>query len=147
LLLQCPKYYSFIASDLGSDEEMIRQFLVRLRNQFEYYQSVTGRSQLDFAIDYERVWRVYSLTVIRHQYDDVKDVRQYEQMYDNIDDYKRGYIRAPTLDSLGLEFAEIDPNKFRLRVEETNNLIEMYRKLDKHRKVVNYAMVANGDNV
>lgn len=146
-LLQCPKYYAFIASDLGSDDEMIRQFLVRLRNQFEYYHSVTGGSQLDFAIDYERVWRVYSLSIIKHQYDDIKSVRQYEQMYDNVDDFKRGYIRAPTLDSLGLDFAETDPNKFRQRVDETNNLIEMYRKLDKHRKVVNYAMVANGDNV
>ena len=106
---------------------------VRIRNAIVRYKNLTGRNEIDFARDYQRVWNCFKTTLYKLQMFD-KSIKMSEK-YDNISDLKtkkneNGFISN---DSLAY-FVErernycCDVNKFALNRCLTANLTNLYYK-------------------
>lgn len=136
--------------DYSVEDEL--RIYTRLENAYQRYHDLTGLGRFDYAIDYERVWSVHSSVVIRGVYEQVRDVFEWPQFYDNANDYVTGVVRSLSLDSLGSigifrDSFQVQPNYMRHRVMLRNRLEPLYYKLCKQKIVTNIALSAQGFDV
>lgn len=104
---------------------------VRIRNAIERYKSLTGRNEIDFAQDYQRVWNCFKTTLYKLQMAN-KDIKMSEK-YDNISELKteknaNGFIENDSLSKFVERdnFYCCDVNKFVLNRHLTSNLTQLY---------------------
>lgn len=145
-LLQRPSRLFEFRRELDYSDDDLHRLSIRLAHCLHYYLNVTGRSPLDYANDYLKVWRVRSSYCLRHSFDDVKPI-DFGAFYENINEYVCGHVRSFSLDECNLSYYVEDPNEQPWRVKMTNNLLDLYIKMQKQRKVTNEAMSQTGRNV
>lgn len=133
--------------DYSPDDE--RSIFIALTNAFSRWQSETGLSKFDYALEYCRVWVIHNSTVLRGTFDLVRDIFDWYGYYDNASDYVNGLVRSLSLDGLPLQRYnyQINPNDCKHRVMLQNRLEPLYHKLCKQKMVTNACMAASGLDV
>ena len=145
LLLHPSRLYE-LSKDLDYSVEDIHKIVVRLKHCKDYYKKVTLKSDFDYAIDFERVWRCRSSYVLRHSYDNLEPI-DFGSYYDNLGEWFFGLVKNDTLPDCVLHNFIIDPNKLPRRLSETAYLTDLYYKKQKTKKVLNTAMHMQGHYV
>lgn len=120
--------------DIVYDDKTCISILTRLDNCYKKYHRLTGKSRFDYAYDYMRVWNARNTYVLKHSYDNVVDFKDF---YENISDYHFGIVRSLSLDDLDLTDFQLNPNLRSDIVINTTNLLKLYEKKDKCKKVNN----------
>lgn len=115
---------------------------VNLQNAYQRFYNECGLSRMDYAIYYDKIWRLHSSLLLK---DSHKDVLDYGDFYTNSNDYVNGFVHAPTLD--GVDCFVLNPNELSDVVQSSQRLTTLFYKLDKQKKVTNYCMTNNGHNV
>ena len=128
------------------DIEQARKVAISLDNAFEYYHAITGRSRLDYAIDFVNTWNCYRSTCYRLFMEDAAQTN-FVDAYDNLKDYVTGNVRSLSLDDYPLQITSLDPNLMHRNVEKHMRLLQTYELKKKTRKVVNYCMARCGHYV
>lgn len=118
------------------------QIFVRLDNAYRYFHRISGLSRYDFVYYFLAAWRLHSLTIFKDSYEDVED---FSNFYENALEFVNGQVSAPTL-SLDVDY-QLDPDKRKDILEKHCNMVDLYYKLDKEKKVVNYSMSHRGHHV
>ena len=134
-----------LSLDYSPDDE--RSIFVALTNAFSRWQSETGLSRYDYALEYCRVWSIHSSTVLRGSFDLVRDVFDWYSYYDNASDYVSGLVRSWSLDGLAMlerSNYQINPNDCKHRVMLQNRLEPLFNKLCKQKNVTNVCMAESG---
>lgn len=113
------------------------QIYVMLDNAFYRFRSITGLNRYDFMYYYIRCWNVHSSNVFKDSFDIINEVSDFSDFYENAVELVNGFVSSPTLPDL--EF-QLNPDD-RIDVKTKHaNMIDIYHKLDKSKKVVNYCM-------
>lgn len=127
------------------DESDMRKFAVRQQHAFEYYNSVTGGTRIDYALSYVRVWQSYFKTVLQKSYDIVLYPSDWLSFYDNggmlnhvswspnLTDYLDKFVG-------GNYHFEENPNSVLGNVEFDSYMSDLYRLKSKQKDVTNYVM-------
>lgn len=118
--------------------EQIVQFKSLLARKAKFVEKY-GISRADFGLIASEIWSIRKSNIIRRQYDDIKTVEQYFQLYDNIAEFFDGGVHSPTLYPFIWKppKLELDANKFDFRVQRDNNLTRWYDLYDKSKKIRN----------
>lgn len=115
------------------DDSDFNQFLTRLVHAYRDYYKVTGRTPLDYAIDFCEVWNCYFSQILIDSYKD-KDGEvktDYSNHYENVSDVLFGIVHTD-LDVSGFQ---VDPNARSDVVNSTARFRDVYYKLNKSRKI------------
>lgn len=117
---------------------------VSLENAFRRFNRITNLNRFDYAYYYVNAWTLSALTSLKDSLVGVETFEEWNDFYLNALDGFYDPSICPTLDVSSLQ---LNPNQRSDAVEKNNHFLELYQKLDKSRKVVNYVMSANGHNV
>lgn len=133
-----------VKSKIEYNDDDIHKICVRLNHAFYYYQSVTGGNRFDFAIDYEKTWRLYRSTVYRLFMEDYTVPACYK--YDNLchrpnPDVDFVFRLGCSQDSQRLI---LNPNEFPQNINSTLRMSTYFDKYVKQKFVTNVALNANG---
>lgn len=121
---------------------------VSLENAYQRVSKALGINRFDYALLYERVWSLLSLTCLRLSLQGVLLPEDWKDFYSNGAEIVQNPDIASTLtDIVPLEKIQTDPNKLRDVVEKTSRFSDLFSKLDKRRKVTNLVMAHEGYNV
>lgn len=137
-----PQMLALYARKLSYSSEDIKVNQARLRLAVQRAVD-SGIDPVEYSFAYSRIWTLRSSQVLRRSYEEIKNVTHYFQLYDNIADYFRGDVLAPTLDDCmfvcpsDFHF-ETDYNKFDMVVEKSRVLSSAYDIYSKDRKVRNH---------
>lgn len=125
-----PPLYKYSAHDTYS-------IFVRLNNAYEYFHKKTGLGRHDYAHYYLNAWNIHSSDVIKHSFDDLTfDDLAYH--YENINDVLNGTLSSDLKD-YNLDYCK-NPNDRLDVVSRSNIMTDLFYKLDKEKRVVNYCM-------
>lgn len=100
-----------------------------------------------YPLYYESVWTQYQSMCLKHSFDDIQSISDFYDFYDNISDVVNGRLKTDLRYLLDLSKCQLNPNARNFLVAKTTRLNELYYKMDKNRKIVNYAMSHSGYNV
>lgn len=117
-----------------------------MSNAYKYYKLVTGKSIVDYAIDFQRAWTIYASNVLKRFYDDTS-LATYER-YDNLYEVENGSVRSDLIDYINsMGCVPLDPNEFPCFRSSTQNMSSWFDLYDKNRKLTNQIMSDNGHYV
>lgn len=121
---------------------------VSLENAYQRVHKALGINRFDYALLYERVWSLLSLTCLRLSLQGVLFLEDWKDFYYNGADIVHDpYLSLSLTDCVPVEDIQTNPNKLRDVVEKTSRFSDLYSKLDKRRKVTNLVMAHEGYNV
>lgn len=113
------------------------QIYVRLENCYQRFHSETGLSRFDYAFYYERVYSLYHSMILKCLHENVELIDDYADFYDNAFEVVANPSLSPTLSNLNLT---ADPNRRKFIVAQTDRNNSLFYRMDKQRKVTNFAM-------
>lgn len=126
----------------------VREWTVLLSNIFSRFHRELGWSLERFECEYSdlyiSVWNQLKSDSLKHSYDDIISVQDFKSFYENISDLDFGLVHS---DLKFDDTFERNPNNRSDVVFRTSLHESLYYKMDKSRKVVNYAMSHSGDFV
>ena len=133
------------SSNIAYNEEDLHEYSVRMRNAIDYYISVTGKTEYDFAIDYVRVWNLFDSTLLHDSFFDSEgNMCNFSYHYENINDLDFGIVHS----DLKVDDTFVrDANLRNDIVIKTHNLYDLYKKMTKNKNIVNLALSESGYNV
>lgn len=120
---------------LTVESEELRKIDIRLTSACDYYMKITGKSQHDYLIDFQRVWTCYKATIFKEHFED-PDIEMYE-LYDNLADVCHQQRFGHIYDDIVRSAKTLNPNEFPSEVRRTVNLTDLFKKKDKSKKVFN----------
>ena len=135
----------FLPVDNLYTREDYRKFVVHLRGCIDDYVRITGRTIYDYAIDYQRVWFERFSFIFRHSYDDIGDLYQFLDFYENSGDYVFNPAIAPTLPDPDTYFYQLDPNKRRSVIKSCSNLTDLYWKKERLKEINSIVLSENDE--
>lgn len=129
--------------ELDYTDEDLHEIQVRLNNCKSYYVDCTGKNVFDYARDFVRVWNCRKSYVLKHSYDDLQP-KDFGYFYDNLNEFMLGKVKNWSLSDLCLQDFELNPNNLPWRNLLTIRLTDLYQKMVKQKKVINFCMNALG---
>ena len=117
---------------------------VRLENCFKRFHAETGLSRYDYAFYYERVYSLYNSLMHKLLHEDINDIDEYLDFYDNGFEVLDNPLLSPTLSNLNLC---ADPNKRKFIVACTDRNNSLFYRMNKQKDVTNYCLSNIGYNV
>lgn len=134
-----------VKTHIDYTREDLHKISVRLQHAFEYYNTVTGRSPMHFAIDYQRVWTAYRSTVYKFFVQDDSVHPLYK--YDNLCHIPRQYLLS-VLESLGYngtQFVTLNCNERPNVKNRTIQMTQWYDRYCKQKEISNFVMSENNE--
>ena len=135
----------FLPKDNLYTREDYRKFIVHLRGCIDDYIRITGRNIYDYAIDYQRVWFERFSFIFRHSYDDIGDLYQFLDFYENAGDYVFNPSIAPTLPDPNVYFYQLNPNKRRSVIKSCSNLTDLFWKKERLKEINSIVLAENDE--
>lgn len=120
------------------------QIYVRLENCYQRFHFETGLSRYDYAFYFERVYSLYSSTLLKCLHEDITSLDNYSDFYDNGFVLLDNPLLSPTLFNLDIT---ADPNQRRFVVANSQKNATLFSRMDKQRKLTNYSLSTLGYNV
>lgn len=139
----CAKYYGHYYRSINRSttlidlEDISNALSVKLTN---WLTSMRHRGYLptDAALLHLQTHKAYKSSMIKHQYDAVKSLDDFAEVYDNTSCLVWHPEISPTLS--GVNIKEYDPNKYESNMSEHNHYMERWHYYDKSRKLNNAVM-------
>lgn len=82
VVLWCPSHLIRFRELLDYSDADLHRIMVSLNNAFARYHAVTGKNRMDFAIDFERVWRCHYHTSNRLLHQGVIDYSEFYEVFE-----------------------------------------------------------------
>ena len=132
---------------LSYTPEQVIQFKSLLSRKRRFAKNF-GLSGDDFGFVASQIWNIRKSNSIKSQFQSIRYVSDYFQLYDNISEFYDLGVKAPTLLPFiwNVSKLETDPNKFTLRVSKTKNLESWFDTYDKSKKVRSHVYSMSHDD-
>lgn len=123
-------------------EQRISAIQTCLQHKLDYALS-RGIDKADYVDTAVGIWTLRASQVLRYMYEEIDDVSNYMQLYDNIKDFYSGDVGSDSLDdimfNLSNDYAyEVNPNHF-IRNKQRHAIMEAaYHSYSKDKKVRNF---------
>lgn len=124
-----------------------RALYVRLINCRNRFINLTGMNEYDFAYFYSNIWNYFSSQHLKDLHKDVQSIYDYVDFYDNTNDLIHDVVQAPTLREISKDLLCSNPNERRLVRKNHDDMVTLFHKRKKIRKVTNLIMSINGHDV
>ena len=85
-------------------------------------------------------------TCLKLSHEQIENYDDYKDYYENANDLVHGLVHSDTLLPLADDMT-LDPNSRQDIIRSSINMLNLYFKLDKQKKVTNYSMSVLGHNV
>lgn len=116
---------------------------VRFSNIFSKFHDELGWTYEKFCIEYpllfEKVWSIYKSMILEDSYNSVISLKDWYDFYENANELVMGVVHSD-LSVFDTSCFVLNPNLRSMVLRKSSHLLDIYYKLDKNRKVVNYAM-------
>lgn len=127
---------------ISLDDDVIQRNITMLKHKLTNAEE-HGVNSYDFALACVSVNNQLSSEHLRDFYSDTLTIKDPLTAYDNIIDYYKSEVDAPTLDfymTLPRESYPVDCNDFPRNIAKHNRLLQLFNLYDKSRKVRNYIL-------
>lgn len=143
--LLCPKRLCRLYNERMSgitylNDDEIYRFCVHIRNCIDRYVNITGKTEFDYVIDYTAFWRLYSSTMIKDSFADVKRIDDLSDHYENINELDLGFVSSDLSYFLGVIQFEYNPLHRKDIISSDYRMSQMYDKCSKTKYIVNAAL-------
>lgn len=154
LILRLPVYlwnklgYSkqkLICPELQYSVDDFRKFVIRLRHALDVYIDITHKTVYDFAIDYQRVWLSRWSYCFKHSFDDIKDISDFSNFYENANEFVDCPSLSPSLPSPSRLNYTLDPNKRLSIIQKDKRLLKQWN-FKRTTKVINSEVLSSVDD-
>lgn len=124
----------------------IPRFAVTFQNAYKRFHALTGMNIHDYIHWYIRAWRAYAASCLKHSFDDVKEVSDLIDHYDDVG-YGRAFHNLIMDTHLPESAFDNNPNNRLHRRITTYKMTEKYYRMTKQKCITNLAMSEQGHYV